>query len=185
MASKKLFSPIKPFYGHRKGEVLAMSNFKPEQLKVHYIPPATESLPADGRKYTFTHSDSTGELFLSIGRQYDLAKINNQMRDEVLAEWCTHLGQYYLGVKVYISGGEYDQNISKVRFLIFQKELDLALEAMMHGDQLFFRHFPWLLDSPIAVSFDSVYPGYNQTVYYGTPRKYLNKKTPDVSRLNV
>ncbi|WP_409305669.1 staygreen family protein [Peribacillus sp. SCS-155] len=163
-----------------------MSKFNPEKLTVTYIPPVTESHPADGRKYTLTHSDLSGDLFLSIGPHYDYAKINQKMRDEVLGEWHTHLGQYYLSIKIYISGGEYDENISKVRYLIFQKDLELALQAMMYGDRKFFRHFPWLLDSPIAVCFESVHPNFSHTAYYGTPRRYLDRKRlAELGELNV
>jgi hypothetical protein len=43
------------------------------------------------RCYTLTHSDTTGELFLTIGPDFDRAQISGLytrlMRDEVLAEW--------------------------------------------------------------------------------------------------
>ncbi|RFU60572.1 staygreen family protein [Peribacillus glennii] len=153
-----------------------MSTFNPENLTVTVIPPATPTMPADGRKYTLTHSDTTGELFLSIGKQYDFGKIDEKIRDEVLAEWGPYMGVYVLSAQVYISGGEFDQNISKVRYLIFKKEIDFALEAIMYGDREFFRNFPWLLDSPITVQFNSVYPEYQKLLLYGTPRQYLNGK---------
>ncbi|MEW8972212.1 MAG: staygreen family protein, partial [Mesobacillus sp.] len=84
-----------------------MSKFKPEKLKVTFIPPATAFVLIDGRKYTLTHSDITGELFLSIGNVYDYQAINYEMRDEVLADWITINGEYLLYGKVYISNGEY------------------------------------------------------------------------------
>ncbi|RBP07999.1 staygreen protein [Rossellomorea aquimaris] len=58
-----------------------MSEFKPEKLTVTYLPPASIFNPVDNRKYTLTHSDTTGELFLSIGCHFDLEKINPSMRD--------------------------------------------------------------------------------------------------------
>jgi hypothetical protein len=43
------------------------------------------------RKYILTHSDITGDLFLSIDTDYDKRALSNWytkfMRDEVLAEW--------------------------------------------------------------------------------------------------
>ena len=43
------------------------------------------------RKYTLTHSDFTGDLFLTIDKDYDKVALSNWytkfMRDEVLAEW--------------------------------------------------------------------------------------------------
>ena len=45
---------------------------------------------AEGRRYTLTHSDGTGDLFLSIGSRYDDAALKSMQvrleRDEVLAQ---------------------------------------------------------------------------------------------------
>lgn len=153
--------------------MLAMSLFIPSKLSVSYLPPATPLRPLDGRKYTLTHSDETGDLFLTIGCQYDSNKIKINLRDELLAEWIPQMGEFQLWGRVYISGGEYDESYAKVRFMIFQKELELALKAIVYGDQSFYSCFPWLLDSPIYIRFDSVYPQYQQVLYYGTPRQYL------------
>jgi hypothetical protein len=150
-----------------------MSVFIPSKLSVTYLAPATPFRPVEGRKYTLTHSDTTGQLFLSIGCNYNYSAINYNMRDEVLAEWIPQLGEYSLCARVYVSGGEYDENYTKVRFMIFQKELNLALKAMVNGDQAFYSNFPWLLDAPIYVHFESIYPPFNQVIFYGTPRNYL------------
>lgn len=83
------------------------------------------------------------------------------------------MGQYVLSGRVYISNGEFDHQYSKIRFLIFQKELDLALTAMIYGDRSFYSNYPWLLDSPIFIYFESVYPEFSKLIYYETPRKYL------------
>ncbi|WLR57101.1 staygreen family protein [Mesobacillus subterraneus] len=160
-----------------------MSKFKPERLSVTFIPPATAFVPIDSRKYTLTHSDLTGELFLAVGNVYDYQAINFEMRDEVLADWITINGEYLLYAKVYISNGEYDLNMSRIRYMIFKKELDLALTAIVYGDKNFYTYYPWLLDAPIYVQFSSIYPEFNQVAYYGTPRMYLNKvnkkRTPE------
>lgn len=151
-----------------------MSTFKPEKLSVKFIPPATQYEPIDSRKYTLTHSDHTGELFLSIGFIYDYQIINLKMRDEVFAEWITQNGEYLLLGRVYISMGEYDKNLSLTRYLIFKRELELALTAIMYGDRSFFTYYPMLIDAPIYIQFQSIFPEFNNTIYYGTPRKYLN-----------
>ncbi|CAM3790063.1 staygreen family protein [Mesobacillus thioparans] len=152
-----------------------MSKFNPEKLTVSYIPPATAYMPIDSRKYTLTHSDLSGELFLAIGNVYDYQAINYKMRDEVLADWLTINGEYILFANVYVSNGEYDLNMSRIRYMIFKRELDLALTAMIYGDRSFFTYHPWLLDAPIYVKFSSSFPEFNEIVYYGTPRYYLNK----------
>ncbi|WP_079509065.1 staygreen family protein [Mesobacillus jeotgali] len=152
-----------------------MSKFKPEKLTVNFIPPATALVPIDSRKYTLTHSDLTGDLFLSIGNVYDYQAINYKMRDEVLADWITMNGEYILYTKVYVSNGEYDLNMSRIRYMIFKRELDLALTAMIYGDRRFFTYHPLLLDAPIYVQFLSSFQEFNEIAYYGTPRFYLNK----------
>lgn len=150
-----------------------MSKFNPSKLKVKMIPPATSFEPVEGRRYTLTHSDLTGELFLSIGYIYDQFAVNPKMRDEVIAEWVKQNGEYMLLGRVYVSGGEFDEKYAKIRYLIFKRELDLALTAMMFGDQSFFSYCPWLLDVPIYIKFESIYPEYDETFYYGTPRYYI------------
>ncbi|WP_042456764.1 staygreen family protein [Neobacillus dielmonensis] len=156
-----------------------MSN--PSNLITTFLPPATAFRPVEGRKYTLTHSDTSGQLFLTIGSEYNYGSTNQSFRDEVMAEWVHQLGEYSLLGRVYVSGGEFDKNYSKIRFAIFQKELNLALQAMVFGDQAFYTNFPWLLDAPIYIRFESVYPEFNQVLYYGTPRNFLlsnNMKEP-------
>ncbi|MDP4164043.1 MAG: staygreen family protein [Bacillota bacterium] len=156
-----------------------MRTFFPSKLKVNLLAPATANRPFEGRKYTLTHSDQTGDLFLSIGTVYNWAVINPSFRDEVIAEWIPQMGEFTLYGKVYISGGEYDEAYARLRFLIFKKELELALKAIIYGDQTFFTFFPWLLDAPIYIQFESVYPEFHQVLFYGTPRYYLTKAIQD------
>lgn len=150
-----------------------MSVFHPSKLTATFHAPATLFRPVEGRKYTLTHSDSTGELFLSIGTAFDYQNINQKFRDEVFAEWKAQMGEFALCGRVYVSGGEYDEKYSKVRYLIFIKELDLALRAIMYADTAFFSSFPWLLDAPIYIKFESVHPEFNRVLYFGSPRHYL------------
>ncbi|NHM32458.1 staygreen family protein [Neobacillus terrae] len=152
-----------------------MSLFDPSKLSVKFLAPATPFRPIDGRKYTLTHSDQTGELFLSIGNEYDNPSINKYFRDEVIAEWQPQMGEFTLYGKVYVDSGEFDENYSSIRYMIFKKELHLALSAIIYGDQILFSYFPWLLDAPIYIEFESTYPAYRQLLYYGTPRHYLTE----------
>ncbi|WP_026695787.1 staygreen family protein [Peribacillus kribbensis] len=152
-----------------------MSKFDPSKLVTRYRPMTTAFMPFDNRKYTLTHSDATGELTLTIGREFDAESVNPNLRDEVNAEWIPQLGQYVLCGKVYVGGHEYSENAAKIRYMIFEKEMETALEAIIFGDQAFFQYFPWLLDSPIYVHFESVYPAYNKMLFFGTPRQFLQK----------
>jgi hypothetical protein len=71
-----------------------MSRLKPEKLHVRFAPSTTADGPVVPRRYTLTHSDVTGDLFLTIGPAYDHKQISGLytrfMRDEVLAEWREH-----------------------------------------------------------------------------------------------
>ncbi|WP_249366587.1 staygreen family protein [Neobacillus rhizophilus] len=147
-------------------------DFSPSKLHVSCLSCST-SMQVHGRKYTLTHSDTTGDLFLSIGYHYDLTGINVSKRDEVLAEWITtKKGVPILSGNVYVSGGEFDEQMAQRRFIIFQRELNLALSAMIYGDHRLFRQYPELLDANIFIQFNSIFPAFNQTMYYRTPRYY-------------
>lgn len=150
-----------------------MSNFNPQKLTVKFIPPANSLHPIYKRKYTLTHSDDTGQLFLAIGARYDYRALNLKFRDEVLAEW-RHFGkQLSLICDVYVGGMEFSEDKVKERFNIFKREIDTAIKGIVFGDRNFLSNYPHLLDAPIYIHFNSKYPNYNKTFYYGTPKHYL------------
>ncbi|MGM7702093.1 staygreen family protein [Pseudalkalibacillus sp. Hm43] len=151
-----------------------MSTFDPNKVSTKFLPPANPNYPVVGRKYTLTHSDITGELFLSVGCRIDLESIDQQMRDEVIAEWRRdRYGRYHLFGEVYVDGGEFSKEVTERRFNIFRKEMGTALKGMLYGDQPFLSNHPYLLDAPIYIQFNSTYPEYNQTFYFGTLRDYV------------
>ncbi|WP_251550603.1 staygreen family protein [Neobacillus muris] len=153
-----------------------MSILVPSKLLTAFLPPVTAFRPVEGRKYTLKYSDSTGQLFLTIGSNYD-GGTNQSFRDEVLAEWVHRMGEYSLVGRVHVSGDEFDKNYAKIRYAIFQKDINLALQAMVYGDQAFYTNFPWLLDAPIYIRFESVFPEFNQVLYYGTPRQFMASRS--------
>jgi hypothetical protein len=67
------------------------NRLKPEKLHVNYMPGVGPTDPIFPRCYALTYSDTTAELFLTIGPHYNESQISNWytklMRDEVLAEW--------------------------------------------------------------------------------------------------
>lgn len=80
-----------------------------EKLIVNYLSGVNPNGPITPRCYTLTHSDFTGELFLSIGVEFDKKAISGFytkiMRDEVLAEWVKQENGYSLNVYCHVSGG--------------------------------------------------------------------------------
>lgn len=148
-----------------------MKRLNPEKLHVEYRNGVTTAHPIVGRKYTLTHSDETGDLFLTIGLEYAFDQIN-KMRDEVLAEWQIDEGAPLLYVYVYV--GQFGPIITAIRNTIFRRELPLALKAMFYGDSEFFKEYPQLYNAPIWIYFDSSNPEYNRFEFWGTPRDYTS-----------
>lgn len=148
-----------------------MEKLNPEKLYVEFRPGVTPTEPVIGRKYTLTHSDITADLFLTVGLEYAYNKIN-KMRDEVLAEWRTVNGQYYLNAYCYVDGGEFSPSVSAIRNTVFVKELPLALEAICYGDRAFLSAHPILGYSPIYIYFSSTNPYFNRVEYWGTINNY-------------
>jgi hypothetical protein len=144
-----------------------LSNFNPEKLFVAYTSGVTAREPVIPRRYTLTHSDSTGELFLTIGNHYAWENINSK-RDEVLGEWKQNGSSLYYYVYLYIDQGEYNINVSAKRNEIFRRELPLALTAIRYGDRFLFSEYPQLDHTVIIINFISTYPQFARQESWGT-----------------
>lgn len=149
------------------GVECCLSKFDPEKLYVKFRNGFTAIQPVVPRRYTLTHSDETGNLFLTIGNKYAWDEVNREMRDEVLGEWCSYGGHLYYYVYLYIDQGEFDQNISARRNEIFRRELPLALKAIRYGDRLLFTKYPYLDKTNIIVNFISSYPQFTRQENWG------------------
>jgi hypothetical protein len=147
-----------------------LKRLNPEKLSVEFRPGVTPTEPVMPRRYTLTHSDETGELFLAVGLEYALEKIG-PMRDEVLAEWRYDNCQYIFAAGVYVDG-EFGPAVSAIRDQIFRGELPLALEAIRYGDRVFFLVHPELDAALVWIYFQSVNPEYNRVEYWGTMEDY-------------
>ena len=149
---------------------LKMRRLHPEKLHVRYVSPTTENSPIHPRCYTLTHSDRTGNLFLTIGPKHDKKQIRGWytrlMRDEVLAEWKIDADCPELHVHCEVERG---LGTSKMRESIFRRELSLVLEAFRYGDRLLFDGHSHLDSAKIRVHFHA--------------RKAENDKVEDWGRL--
>ncbi len=127
----------------------------PEKLRVTHVDMATNR-PEYPRRYTLTHSDVTGELYLTIGREYNRAQVSGLytrlMRDEVLAELRLEAGGPVLHVWCHVSGGIVFGRAGW-RASIFRRELPLALEALRYGDRELLDAESDIDRSPIVVHF--------------------------------
>ncbi len=151
-----------------------MRRLDPRKLSVRFISPTNEEGPLYPRAYTLTHSDRTGNLFLTIGPDYDRKQIRGWytrlMRDEVLANWTNDLDNPKLHVHCEIGRGI---GSSSFRESIFRRELDLVLEAFRYGDRKIFEKVPVLDDAQIHVYFNARKEEDSKVEFWGKMRDYI------------
>ncbi|AZU64731.1 staygreen family protein [Neobacillus mesonae] len=152
-----------------------MSTFYPEKLSVEYMDGTAATEPVIPRRYTLTHSDVTGELFLNIGIHYAWDKIN-PLRDEVLGEWKQCGSSLCFCVYLHVDQGEFKPSVSAKRNEIFRRELPLALTAIRYGDRFLFNRYPHLDQAPIIIQFMSAYPQFARQENWGTFQRISTKK---------
>ena len=152
-----------------------MGRLDPSKLHVTYmhdVVPGEFNLP---RRHTLTHSDVTGELFLSIGRDYDRQRISRLytrlMRDEVLSEFAAISGGFELRVFCHVSGG-IAIGSPRWRYTIFHSELPLALEAIRYGERLLLEKNPHLDEARVTVQFKSSQARFNTEEKWGILADY-------------
>ena len=152
-----------------------MERLNPDKLHVTYLAGTAPENPILPRHYTLTHSDRTGELFLSIGDKYETKQTSGLytklMRDEVLAEFAREEGSLVFRVHCHISGG-FVLGTAKWRYKIFQYELRLVLEAIMYGDRTIFEQKPDLDNAPVLVHFQSTNRRFNNVENWGSMADY-------------
>lgn len=146
-----------------------LSKFQPERLSVEYRDGVTATAPIIPRRYTLTHSDTTGQLFLTLGTHYAWDLLN-PIRDEVLGTWMPN-GSCFC-VYVYIDHGEFDERTAKKRNEVFRRELPLALTAIRYGDRFLFAKYPALDDASLIIHFVSSYPPFARQENWGTFRNF-------------
>jgi hypothetical protein len=143
-----------------------MTRLIPERLHVTFLPGMKADSLEMPRYYTLTHSDATGDLFLSIGSSYHKKQTSGLytrlMRDEVKAEFKKDSEGPSFNVYCHVSGG-FVFGRASWRYRIFCSELSLALEAIRFGDRAFFNHDPELDQIPVMVNFKSADRRFNKT----------------------
>ncbi|MHA2392155.1 MAG: staygreen family protein [Promethearchaeota archaeon] len=147
-----------------------MSEFNSEKLHIDFKDHIKADVFELPRKYTLTHSDSTGDLFLTIGFDYDFQQISKLytkfMRDEVLAEWQIENDQIELHIYLHVSGGLVF-GWASLRNRIFRYHLPLVIKALKYGDRQLFEENPILDNSQIIVHFNSKNKKYNKIENFG------------------
>ena len=150
-----------------------MTRLRPEKLQVRYLKLSTPTDSKFPRRYTLTHSDRTGNLFLTIGADYDHKQIKGWytrlMRDEVLAELILDQDGPALHVYCQVVRGLGSRSF---REAIFRRELDLVLEAIRYGDREFFEKEQELDESPVLIHFCTKKPENDCIENWGPINKY-------------
>jgi hypothetical protein len=158
----------------------SLSRLRAEKLHVTFSGESTPEGPVLPRRYTLTHSDRTGDLFLTIGAEFDQQQISGWytrlMRDEVLAEWRQDGEALSLHVYCHVSGGLV-LGPARWRFAIFQQELPLVLEAIRYGDRMLFESQPQLDQAVILVHFHASEARYDRTEEWGIPADYRPRRS--------
>ena len=152
-----------------------MNTLNPEKLHTTFqagLGVTSMSLP---RRYTLTHSDKTGDLFLTLGADYNQKQISGfytrLMRDEVLAEWEKSRETPSLHVHCHVNGGVVF-GFASWRSDIFHTHMPMVLAALRHGDRELFASLPELDEATVWVHFVSNQARFNQVEDWGKIKKY-------------
>ena len=147
----------------------------PDRLHVIFKDDLKKALSFIPRRYTLTHSDRTGDLFLTIGASYDQRKLSNWyvkiMRDEVLGEWKMD-EKPSLHIHCHVSGGIVIGS-AKWRLSIFRGHLPMVLQAICYGDKTFLQENQKLQTAPVFIHFHSSREKFNQIEQWGEVKDYL------------
>ena len=153
-----------------------MSELHPEKLHVTFHEGTNPSVLSLPRRYTLTHSDVTGDLFLSISTEYDRKQISGfytrLMRDEVLAEIMNEEQGRSLHIYCHVSGG-FVFGAAGWRNDILHGHMRLVIEALCYGDRELLSARPEMHEAPVKVHFMSNRAKYNGIEDWGLVQAYI------------
>jgi len=152
-----------------------MSNLNPYKLHVDFMDDITEEGPVIPRSYTLTHSDRTGDLYLTIAQRYNKPQISGWytrlMRDEVLAQWVLDGDHPCLRVHCHVSGGLLF-GTAGWREDIFRYHMPMVLQSFRYGDRKLFETHPDLDDAAIWVQYHRARSRQDKIEAWGLAKDY-------------
>jgi len=155
--------------------MVEVRRLNPDKLHVEFGPDVTSEGPLVPRRYTLTHSDATGDLYLTVASNYDQSQVSGcytrLMRDEVLGEWQDGEQGPAIHVHCHVSGGLV-LGSAGWRDAIFRRELPLVLEALRHGDRQLYENRPELDRAEVCVHFHARERRYNVAERWGVIGDY-------------
>ncbi|GAA0783436.1 staygreen family protein [Hathewaya limosa] len=143
-----------------------MYKFNKDKVNIFYEKGTKDICPIIPRRYTLTHSDKTGDLFITIGSNFATQNIDLKQRDEVLAKWA-HINDQYIFCVYVLVDNENLKNSAEKRNKIFREELPLAIKGLAYADKELFITYPYLNSSPIYVYFHSTREDLNRIEFSG------------------
>mmetsp|Transcript_26521 Transcript_26521/g.90681 ORF Transcript_26521/g.90681 Transcript_26521/m.90681 type:complete len:186 (+) Transcript_26521:94-651(+) len=167
----------------------SISELSPSKLLVSFVPPVDRRAPRPSgrasvvssspevcsstcspRRYTLTHNDFTGELFLTVAEVFNQHQVegwySKLLRDEVLAEW---RGEE-LCIDLFVEAPcQWWLAPATIRTWIFRRDLPLVLSALRYADSLLLATQPAFLDYPVHVFFH--YKNCTVQEYWGSLRE--------------
>lgn len=152
-----------------------MTELDPSKLHVRYVEERMRNEFSIPRCYTLTHSDRTGDRFLTIGRCYDQEQISGYytrfMRDEVLGEWIDGNNGLELHVHMHVNGGFIFGNAG-LRYRIFKKYLRSVMQSLRQGDDPIFNAMPSLDRCRAVIHYHAKCDRYNLCEEGGQLKEY-------------
>jgi len=152
-----------------------MPSLKAEKIHVTYLSGVSKIYPLTPRYYTLTHSDRTGDLFLSVGNCYDVEKLSDLytrfMRDEVIAELKSEDGGLSLNLHYHVCGG-FVFGWAKLRYKIFCRFISYNVQAIRFGDKAFFDNNPEFDKARVLIHFHSSNKKYEKIEEKGVLSEY-------------
>mgnify|MGYP000965367784 CR=1 FL=1 len=121
------------------------------------------------RKYTLTHSDETGELFLYVGSSF-LEERFSVLRDEVVGKWrlIDNIYSLWLICNLDCASSNYSP---KERLAIFEEHIQRVVQIIKYGDQEYIKNHH-LYNANIYVSYRSSDPALQNVQCLGTLHAY-------------
>ena len=155
-----------------------MKKINTEKVITEWRNGISDTYPISGRKYTMTHSDKTGNLFVTIGTSFAEDKIG-KIRDEVRLQYIVIDRMPILYGEVVVDGMGIPGN-PPVREAIFKADIPAALQAIRYADSSLFSAYPVLDQTPVYIQFISSNPDRNKLYDYGVIGDYEHSLEQEV-----